>query len=69
MVAAVRKSAPAFTATAVIEGLIKDISLSDYIGRWFGAIIFLRGKVYVDDLAHFRVVLFFYPMYVLQLLL
>jgi len=68
MATAVRKPAPAFTATAVIEGLMKDISLSDYIGQWFGAIIFLRGKIYTD-LEHSRVVLFFYPMYVLQFLL
>ncbi|KAI0740134.1 peroxiredoxin [Earliella scabrosa] len=34
MVAVVQKPAPAFKATAVIDGLFKDISLQDYLGQW-----------------------------------
>ncbi|KIJ67445.1 hypothetical protein HYDPIDRAFT_25899 [Hydnomerulius pinastri MD-312] len=34
MVARVQRPAPAFKATAVVEGLFKDISLSDYLGQW-----------------------------------
>jgi peroxiredoxin (alkyl hydroperoxide reductase subunit C) len=35
MVAIVQRSAPDFTATAVIEGQFKDISLSDFLGKWY----------------------------------
>ncbi|KAI1789852.1 peroxiredoxin [Ganoderma leucocontextum] len=34
MVATVQKPAPAFKATAVVDGLFKDISLADYLGQW-----------------------------------
>lgn len=34
MVATVQKPAPAFKTSAVVEGLFKDIALSDYLGRW-----------------------------------
>ncbi|KAI0747385.1 thioredoxin-like protein, partial [Fomes fomentarius] len=34
MVATVQKPAPAFKATAVVDGLFKDISLQDYLGQW-----------------------------------
>ncbi|EJF60889.1 peroxiredoxin [Dichomitus squalens LYAD-421 SS1] len=34
MVAIVQKPAPTFKATAVVDGLFKDISLSDYLGQW-----------------------------------
>jgi len=34
MVARVQRPAPAFKATAVVEGMFKDISLSDYLGQW-----------------------------------
>ncbi|KIY47802.1 thioredoxin-like protein [Fistulina hepatica ATCC 64428] len=34
MVATVQKPAPAFTAAAVEDGLMKDISLSDFLGKW-----------------------------------
>ncbi|KZT03042.1 thioredoxin-like protein [Laetiporus sulphureus 93-53] len=34
MVATVQKPAPAFKATAVVDGLFQDISLSDYLGQW-----------------------------------
>ena len=35
MVAIVQQPAPAFNATAVVEGQFKDISLSDYLGKWW----------------------------------
>ena len=35
MVAIVQKPAPAFKATAVVDGLFQDISLSDYLGQWY----------------------------------
>lgn len=35
MVATVQKPAPAFKASAVIDGQFQDISLSDYLGQWF----------------------------------
>ncbi|KAI0925351.1 Peroxiredoxin-1, variant 2 [Taiwanofungus camphoratus] len=34
MVAIVQKPAPGFKATAVVDGLFQDISLSDYLGQW-----------------------------------
>ncbi|KAI0739514.1 peroxiredoxin [Daedaleopsis nitida] len=34
MVATVQKPAPAFKATAVVDGLFQDISLQDYLGQW-----------------------------------
>ncbi|EMD35706.1 hypothetical protein CERSUDRAFT_138397 [Gelatoporia subvermispora B] len=34
MVALVQKPAPAFKATAVVDGLFQDISLSDFLGQW-----------------------------------
>ncbi|KAL4071893.1 thioredoxin-like protein [Scleroderma yunnanense] len=34
MVAVVQKSAPTFKATAVVEGLFKEIALSDFQGQW-----------------------------------
>ncbi|KIK81443.1 hypothetical protein PAXRUDRAFT_832865 [Paxillus rubicundulus Ve08.2h10] len=34
MVARVQRPAPAFKATAVVEGMFKDISLADYLGEW-----------------------------------
>ncbi|OCH85185.1 peroxiredoxin [Obba rivulosa] len=34
MVAVVQKPAPAFKATAVVDGLFQDISLSDFLGQW-----------------------------------
>ncbi|KAJ3490091.1 hypothetical protein NLI96_g1657 [Meripilus lineatus] len=34
MVATVQKPAPAFKASAVIDGQFQDISLSDYLGQW-----------------------------------
>ncbi|KAF8139029.1 thioredoxin-like protein [Boletus edulis] len=34
MVARVQRPAPAFKATAVVEGMFKDISLADYLGKW-----------------------------------
>lgn len=34
MVAIVQKPAPAFKATAVVDGLFQDISLQDYLGQW-----------------------------------
>ncbi|KAG8219068.1 thioredoxin-like protein [Butyriboletus roseoflavus] len=34
MVARVQRPAPAFKATAVVEGMFKDISLADYLGQW-----------------------------------
>ena len=34
MVATVQKPGPAFKATAVVDGLFQDISLSDYLGQW-----------------------------------
>ncbi|CAL1701739.1 unnamed protein product [Somion occarium] len=34
MVAQVQKPAPAFKAQAVEEGLFKEVSLSDYLGKW-----------------------------------
>ncbi|KAI0781666.1 peroxiredoxin [Irpex lacteus] len=34
MVATVQKPAPAFTAAAVVDGIFKDISLSEYLGKW-----------------------------------
>ncbi|KAM5541602.1 hypothetical protein V8D89_004792 [Ganoderma adspersum] len=34
MVATVQKPAPTFKATAVVDGLFQDISLSDYLGQW-----------------------------------
>ena len=35
MVAIVQKPAPTFKATAVVDGLFKDISLADYLGQWY----------------------------------
>ncbi|KAI9569263.1 peroxiredoxin [Boletus coccyginus] len=34
MVARVQRPAPAFKATAVVDGMFKDISLADYLGQW-----------------------------------
>ncbi|KAI0076661.1 thioredoxin-like protein [Panus rudis PR-1116 ss-1] len=34
MVAIVQKPAPTFKAAAVVDGVFKDISLSDYLGKW-----------------------------------
>ncbi|KAI0728322.1 peroxiredoxin [Fomitopsis betulina] len=34
MVATVQKPAPAFKATAVVDGLFQDIQLSDFLGQW-----------------------------------
>ncbi|PFH53607.1 hypothetical protein AMATHDRAFT_79078 [Amanita thiersii Skay4041] len=34
MVAVVQRPAPAFSATAVIEGQFKEIALSDFLGQW-----------------------------------
>ncbi|EGO23345.1 peroxiredoxin [Serpula lacrymans var. lacrymans S7.9] len=34
MVAFVQQPAPSFTATTVIEGQFKDVSLSDFLGQW-----------------------------------
>ncbi|KAK7464971.1 cTPxI [Stygiomarasmius scandens] len=34
MVALIQRLAPAFKASAVIEGLFQEISLSDYLGKW-----------------------------------
>ncbi|KAI4294531.1 thioredoxin-like protein [Schizophyllum commune] len=34
MVAIIQKPAPTFTAAAVEDGLMKDISLKDYLGQW-----------------------------------
>ena len=34
MVAIIQKPAPSFTAAAVEDGLMKDISLKDYLGQW-----------------------------------
>ncbi|ESK85062.1 2-cysteine peroxiredoxin [Moniliophthora roreri MCA 2997] len=34
MVALIQRPAPGFKATAVIEGLFQDVSLSDYLGKW-----------------------------------
>ncbi|KAF9220705.1 peroxiredoxin [Gyrodon lividus] len=34
MVARVQRPAPAFKATAVVEGMFKDITLADYLGQW-----------------------------------
>ncbi|EEB90821.1 hypothetical protein MPER_10926 [Moniliophthora perniciosa FA553] len=34
MVALVQRPAPGFKATAVIEGLFQEVSLSDYLGKW-----------------------------------
>ena len=36
MVARVQAPAPEFKATAVVEGAFKDISLADYLGKWYG---------------------------------
>ncbi|KAL4248221.1 peroxiredoxin family protein [Abortiporus biennis] len=34
MVAIVQKPAPAFKASAVVDGLFQDVQLSDYLGKW-----------------------------------
>ncbi|TFK63643.1 thioredoxin-like protein [Pluteus cervinus] len=34
MVALVQRPAPAFKAPTLVEGLFKDVSLSDYLGKW-----------------------------------
>ncbi|KAH7922242.1 2-cysteine peroxiredoxin [Leucogyrophana mollusca] len=34
MVAYVQRPAPGFTAPAVVEGVFKDVSLSDFLGQW-----------------------------------
>ncbi|KAJ7149568.1 2-cysteine peroxiredoxin [Mycena filopes] len=34
MVALVQRPAPAFKATAVIDGVFEDVSLSDFLGKW-----------------------------------
>ncbi|THH15463.1 hypothetical protein EW146_g5024 [Bondarzewia mesenterica] len=34
MVATVQQPAPTFTAQAVVDGLFKEISLSEYLGQW-----------------------------------
>jgi hypothetical protein len=34
MVCAVQKPAPAFAATAVVDGQFKDVALKDYLGKW-----------------------------------
>ncbi|KDQ58194.1 hypothetical protein JAAARDRAFT_129468 [Jaapia argillacea MUCL 33604] len=34
MVAIVQRPAPAFKATAVVDGLFRDVSLADFLGKW-----------------------------------
>ncbi|KAK7464977.1 cTPxI [Stygiomarasmius scandens] len=34
MVALIQRPAPAFKASAVVEGLFQEISLSEYLGKW-----------------------------------
>ncbi|KAH9938740.1 peroxiredoxin [Epithele typhae] len=34
MVATVQKPAPAFKASAIVDGLFKEVALSDYLGQW-----------------------------------
>lgn len=35
MPAIVQRPAPAFKADAVVEGLFQEVSLSDYLGKWY----------------------------------
>jgi peroxiredoxin (alkyl hydroperoxide reductase subunit C) len=35
MAVVVQRPAPAFTATAVVEGEFKEVSLSEYLGQWY----------------------------------
>ncbi len=44
MVATVQKPAPAFKATAVVDGLFKDISLQDYLGQWYVSQVIITGQ-------------------------
>jgi len=37
MVVFVQRPAPAFTATAIVEGEFKDISLSEFLGQWYAS--------------------------------
>ena len=31
----IQNPAPAFTVTAFVEGALKEVSLSDYLGKWY----------------------------------
>lgn len=46
MVATVQKPAPEFKAPAVVEGQFRDISLSDYKGKWYVPPIFTSIMAY-----------------------
>jgi hypothetical protein len=35
MVALVQRPAPGFTAPTVVDGVFEDVSLSDFLGKWF----------------------------------
>ena len=70
MVARVQRPAPAFKATAVVEGMFKDISLADYLGQWWvlfscsfevvvsaSASIFLQGRSFLLPNVGFQTIL------------
>jgi hypothetical protein len=35
MTPAIQHPAPAFTVTALVDGEFKEVSLKDYVGRWY----------------------------------
>jgi hypothetical protein len=53
MVVFVQRPAPAFTATAVVEGEFKDISLSEFLGQWYAS---LRARRFVRAVANINFV-------------
>ncbi|THU82389.1 thioredoxin-like protein [Dendrothele bispora CBS 962.96] len=48
MVALVQRPAPAFKASAVVDGLFQEVSLSDYLGKWCVMATFRRRFVSRD---------------------
>lgn len=60
MVALVQRPAPAFKAPTVVDGAFEDISLSDYLGKWYVPPVEARKSGAQEVL--YRVVLLFYPM-------
>lgn len=61
MPAIVQRPAPAFKAPAVADGIFSDVSLSDYSGQWCVYCVALSDR---RTNTEYRVVLFFYPLYV-----
>ena len=66
MPALIQRPAPVFKASAVVEGLFQEISLSDYLGKWFvlwhSLCLVASRRLETHCVLFCRVVLFFYPM-------